>query len=70
MSFGVSGQNPDAGQLNLLVSTPLLSTPSGAVASPASIIQRRVVSANIVYSQSGGIVYMCLTSVLWSEVGS
>ena len=68
--FGVSGQNPDAGPLNLLVSTPLLSTPKEAVASPASARQRCAVSASIIFSQSGGIVCMCLTSVLWPRVGS
>ena len=40
----------------LVVSTPLLSAPSGPVACPAAMMQRRAVSARIRSSQSFGMV--------------
>ena len=54
----------------LVVSTPLLSAPSGPVALPASPMHRVAVLVRIMSSQSCGTVWRCLAKVVWSGVGS
>ena len=54
----------------LVVSTPLLSAPSGPVALPASATHSVAVLVKIVSSHSCGMVWRCLARVVWSGTGS
>ena len=54
----------------LVVSTPLLSAPSGPVALPAPSMHSVAVLVRIMSSQSCGMVWRCLAKVVWSGMDS